>query len=606
MGFLGDIAKKVSSYIPKIELPKINLPNPVALAEKAVHVVQDTFQAATKPLVELASVIPNKAPAALKAVEQGFYNGINAAADKLGGELQSHGKVLEQAGKLLDGHLPFAKDIQALGQGAQALGHGIADAPENAVAMTSQVANRVENIGNSALGFLDQAKNFVADKANDVENAAKVGVDLLEKGATGIYNAGKDYLSGIAHAVDYKENIDKLGVGDKYKLGVGGSASVEGIKVYGQGSVEVAKNPDGSYTVSADGELGGGIYGEVGGKIGAKLNAEASATLGIGGKVEMKFKTADEAKKATEILLKQAAAAAVSNPTGPLAIAGPLVAQAIQPSSDELKFLANHVSAVELRGNVAGELAATLGIKDVAGINGSLKAKGEVTARLEFEEGKKPSVTIKQTLSGELAGSAGLRLTNGAAENSGGLPGANGKVEVTLGISQKYELPDHVDTKKLIGDPAGYLKEVAHEAVKSEEDKVTLEINGSGGVLGSGGGAKIEVEFKTNAQKLLETGFAEKALKGDFKGALSAVGSETEVDAKVTPYKTLGVSLSPSVSLMGFGVGVSLEATRTDMADQSWLQYKGNANEAAEQLKKGFEQFSPFLLQHGAPVIIRG
>ncbi len=605
MGLIGDIVNKAKTYVPKIELPKVNLPNPVALAEKAATMVKDTFQAATKPLVELASVIPNKAPEALKAVTNGFYNGINKAADKLGGELKEHGSTLEKAGKLLSPFLPIGKDIELLGRGAKALGTGIADAPENAVALSGEIAHRATNMGEAAMGFLSDAKKAVTEKLKEGSEVLNKGVELLEQGAKGIYAAGKEYVQGVADAVDYKTNIDKLGEGDKYKLGVGASGSVEGVKLYGKGSIEVEKK-DGGFVVSVDGELGGGIYGEVGGKLGAKVNAEGSATLGVGGKVEMKFATAEDAKKATEILLKQAAASAAASQPGAMSIPGQLVGAAIAPSKEELNFLTKNVSAVELRGNVAGELAGTLGVKDVAGVNAGLKAKGEVTARLEFTN--PPSVTVKQTLSAELAGSAGLRLTNGkegAENNTGGLPGANGKIEAKATIEQKFTLPAGFDKAALMKDPAGYVKDVASKVVKSEEDKITLELDAQGGVLGSGGGAKTEVTFSGKAEELRNSGYLEKMMKGDLQGALTAVGDKVEVAAKVTPYKTLGVSLAPGVSLMGFGVGVELEATRQDMADQPLYEYKGkNATETAKRLAQLSQQYSPYL-QNG-PVLIRG
>lgn len=605
MGFVGNIVNKAKSYVSKVELPKVSLPNPVALAEKATSMVKDTFQAATKPLVDLASTIPSKVPQAIKEVSNNFYTGLNKAADKLGGELKSHGSTLEKAGKLLDSvGVPFAKDIQTLGKGAQVLGKGIADAPENAVALTNEIGERATNIANSAMDFLGEAKKFAENTVNQGIEGVKQGVQLLETGAKGLYEAGKEYVQGVADAVNYKENIDKLGEGDKYKLGVGGSASVEGVKVYGKGSIEVEKK-DGGYVVSVDGELGGGIYGEVGGKLGAKVNAEGSATLGLGGKVEMKFATAEDAKKATEILLKQAAASAVSSQPGVLAVPGMIAGQAIKPSAEEMQFLAKNVSAVEVRGNVAGELAGTLGVKDVAGINAGIKAKEEVSARIEFSN--PPTVSIKTTLSGELAGSAGLRLTNGKEgheASNGGLPGANGKIEVKGSIEQKFTLPGNFDSGRLLADPGGYIKEVASQTVKSEQDKVTLEIDASGGVLGSGGGAKTEVSFSAKAEDLRNSGFMEKAMKGDLNGALTSVGDKVEVEAKVTPYKTLGVSLAPAVSIMGFGAGVELEATRQDMADKPAYEYKGTATDAAQRLNRAYQQFSPYLNQ--GPVYIRG
>lgn len=608
MGFLGDLVNKAKTYVPSIPIPKVSIPNPVALAQKAADTVKDSFTAATKPLVELASVIPNKAPEALKAVKNGFYDGINAAADKLGGELKQHGSTLEKAGKLLDGYVPFAKDIQTLGTGAKALGTGIADAPENAVALSGEIADRATNIGDAAMSILDDAKKAVKGKLNEGVEAVKTGLGLLEAGAKGLYEAGRDYVKGVGEAVDFKTNIDKLGEGDKYKLGVGASGSVEGIKVYGKGSIEVEKK-DGGYVVSVDGELGGGIYGEVGGKVGAKLNAEAQATLGIGGKVEMKFKTAEDAKKATEILLKQAAASAAESQNGALALPGQVVAAAIKPTPEELKFLSSNVSAVELRGNVAAELAGAVGFKNTLGINAGAKVKDEVAARIEFTN--PPTVSVKQTLSGEIAGSAGLRLTDGKKNADGrdvgdiGSLGAGGKIEAKASVEQKFTLPGSVDVAALQKDPVGYVKGVANQVVKSEEDKVTLEIDAQGGVLGSGGGVKTEINFKAKAEDLKNSQYLEKLFKGDVNGALTSLGNKIEVDAKVTPYKTLGVSLAPSVSIMGFGGGVELEATRQDMADQPLYEYKGkNATETAAKLAQMYQQYSPYL-QTG-PVYIRG
>jgi hypothetical protein len=171
-------------------------------------------------------------------------------------------------------------------------------------------------------------------------------------------------------------------------------------------------------------------------------------------------------------------------------------------------------------------------------------------------------------------------------------------------IDQKFTLPSNIDTSKLLADPSGYVKSVASQVVKSEQDKITLEMDASGGVLGTSGGAKTEVTFSAKAEDLRNAGFMEKALKGDLEGAMKSVGDKVEVEAKVTPYKTVGVSLAPGVSLMGFGVGVELEATRQDMADQPSYQYKGSATDAAQRLNRMYQQYSPYLNQ--GPLIIRG
>jgi hypothetical protein len=607
MGFFGDIAKKVTSYIPKIEMPKVSLPNPVALAEKGAEFAKDTFKAATKPLVDLGSVIPSAVPKAVKEVAHQWTEGLTKASDKLGHGLQNAGSLLETGGKMLGPFNPVGTELALLGASAKVLGQGVHAAPEAASYVSGVVSKEVDTLAKKGGDLFEQAKKLVDTGITD----AKKGLDIVGQGVTALKNTAVEYAKGIGDAVDYKKNIDSLGTGDKYKLGIGASATVYGVKGYGKGSIEVEKNPDGTFKVSADGELGGGIAGGLGAK-----NVEGSATLGLGAKVEFTAKTAEEAKQLTEILLKQAASSAAKSAGGGnpgLALAGQVAGAALAPTDAEMKKLTNAASAVEVRGNVAAEVAASLGIKDIAGLQAGAKVKEELSARLDFST-KPATVTLKTSLTGEIGAGAAIAPTNGkeGADGRGGaLPAAGGKIEGKVEIEQKYTLPASVDLAKLKSDPAGTIRQIAKDVAKTGEDKVTMTLDASGGVLGSGGGVETKVTLDTSAKRLGESGAIQKMFAGDMKGALRAAGDNTDAKIEVTPYKNLGISVAPGVMVGVFGGGVEFEASRKDMADKPVWQYpdsgqKLTASQAFDKLDGLLKKYSPYLIDSAGPPRIRG
>lgn len=612
MGLFDSVKRAVSSVVPKIQLPKPSLPNPVAIAKSAVHVVKDGFQAAAKPAVDLASsVIPSKVNAG--QVAHSWYDKLNKVADNFGGGLKQAGSVLEKGGNALAPFFPGARDIANIGRAAQASGKAIADAPENAV-HTAQLAHReVEDLYKRGVSLFEDAKQKVGQGVE----AAKQGLETVGHGLETLKNVAVEYGKGVADAVDYKTNIDKLGEGDKYKLGIGGSGSIEGVKVYGKGGIEVSKGADG-YTVAVDGELGGGIYGQLGATLGGKASIDGQATLGAGGKVEFKFATAEEAKRATEIMLKQAAVSAASSAVGnnPLGfVAGQVAQHTLGPSAADMKFLADHASAVELRGNVAAEAAATLGFKDAFGANVGLKGKAEYSVRLDFNRkdasgnALPPQASVKQAYTIEAGGGAGIDVSNGkegGEKNGFGLPYVGGKVEMKLEAEQRFTLPSSIDKSKLQSDPIGTLRGIASQVQASEEQKVTIGLDGQATAVGKGGGLAAEISFSGKVDDLMKSGYAEKLAQGDLQGALRALGDKTQVEAKLTPYAQFGVSMAPGVTVMGFGVGAELEATRKDQLDPSKCPtYSGTATQAWDMLSREYQKYAPYM-RTGLPPQLRG
>ena len=563
--------------------------------------VEKTVEKTAVNLAKDAYDIAKNAPAALGAGVEATVSGlvpsktqvahawsvISDASMRFGGALSAAGSTVEAGSKALSPFVPFAGEGVLIGGAVKGLGSAVTAAPEKAVSLVHE-AQDLEKKGEA---FLHRAE-AVADQGI---KAAKAGLETVKNGLEIAKNGVTNFVNEVAHAVDYGHNIDELGDNDKYTLAVGGEASVEGIKGYGKGSIEVEKNEKGKYVVSADGELGGGVYGEIGGKIGAKLDAEASATLGVGGKIEMTFDTAEEAKKATGILLKQAASTAVSVEGNQLLPgAGLLAGKALAPSSDEMNFLADHTSAVELGGNVAGEVAGCVGLKDVAGLFGSAKVKDEVAVRIELKdekgEPKKPELVVKQTATGEAELGAGLKL-GGREENGMAAAFAGGKGEASVEVEQRFTLPN-VKRGDLLAHPLDTVRNAASSMVKTEKDKVTLGLDVSGQALGSGGGLEVEASYEGNFADLQKSAVAA-LVKGDVNGALKTLDGKDSLELKFEPYATVGVACSPEISIMGFGVGMEFEATRKDYAEKpARKEWKGSPSELGDKLNK---QLRPYI-----------
>lgn len=492
-------------------------------------------------------------------------------------------EVLNEASTLLSKHGPVAKELKSLGDGAAKLADRAKTA---AIDEAGQLATEATGLAHKALGVWDKAKAL----EGQVEGTAKKGVELGKKGIDKVVGAATGYINKVRAAVDYGKNIDSLGAGDSYRLGVGASASVEGIKGYGQGSIQVSKGSAGKFTVAVDGELGGGVYGELGGKAGVNASVSGAATLGIGGKLELKFDNPEDAKKATGILLKQAAAAGMSGAAGPL---GVLAGQTMAPSEAEMKFLGDHASAAELKGNAAAQVSAALGFKSVLGATGFAQVKAEDGVRLEF--GKPPKVTVRQELSADLSASAGAKIgkskTDGARKQ--GAFGAQGTVLASATVEQSFTLPSSLDLNKLKHDPVGTVKSVASQVAKSEQDQVTFSVDASGSAATKRGGLVATASYSGNANALASSGALQQLFKGDLKGALSAAAKSSNVEVAVTPYENVGVNYQPKVSVMGFGAGVSFDATRKDVRRPPLFEYSGGdaaKNQAAfDQLGKMFE-----------------
>ncbi|MBI5496055.1 MAG: hypothetical protein HY904_13610 [Deltaproteobacteria bacterium] len=526
----------------------------------------------------------------------GPFGLLRGAADRLGGALDRAGTALQDGGRVLQqAGVPGGSALVDVGREAQSAGHAVSGAPDAAVRTAGELHTRANDLANRGEQLLEGAREGVREATRPVMDALQQvgrGVDTLRQ-------AADQFGRTVGDAVDLRRNIDALGPGDKYTVGLGGNASVEGGKVYARGSIEVERRSDGRYTVSAGGELGGGVYAELGGRAGMRASGTAEATLGAGGRVEMTFDNAADAERASRILARQAASSAVGAAGAASGIpgstlAGTAASQALAPPPADMQWLARHTSAVELRGNVAGEIAGGLGLADqntrLLGAFGRGAVRAEEAVRIEFTGGRPSSLVTRSQFTADLQGGAGVGLQTGRANDGAATGiGVGGGVQAQATMERRYTIPAGINGDDVMRDPRVLLR--AGDAMqRTREDRLTLTLDAQGQAVGNAAGTRAQVVMTGNTDRIAEAAIRRLAQR-DLPGAMRAAGDGVRVEANATPYTQTGISVSPSISVMGFGVGIEAQAIRQDVADRPTWQASGTATQAADE-------FARFVREH--------
>jgi hypothetical protein len=414
-----------------------------------------------------------------------------------------------------------------------------------------------------------EEKSFLSKMKDGFDGAVDKGKQLVDKAEDKLVelkDKAGEFVDDWKENLDSDKQIDKLGKGDKYTLSLGGDLSVEGVKASAKGTIEVSVNNDGKYVVTADAELGAGLYGQLGASVVANASVDAEAMLGVGGKVEMKFDSPEEAKRATDTLVRLSSPAVATLKGG-------------APSKEDMNLLTGNLSAIELKGNGAVELSGKLGVGVQNAANLGLSAKGELKSelslRIEFGKDKKPSVSIKQEISGQ--------FDAGAQAVAGNVKGValQGTIKGSVQIETKLSVPDDLDTAALLKDPMGTLPQTELKAVETIST-VTAQAEGQIGTRKDGIEGKLVI--KNSGAKMLESGAMADALRGDYAKALEEAAGAEQVEVSVTQYDKHGVSASAQLKAFGFGGTLDIASRRTDKADSPMMSYKGSAKEAGAAL----------------------
>jgi hypothetical protein len=446
-----------------------------------------------------------------------------------------------------------------------------------------------------------------------VRNAGHGAVDEAQKRLGQVKDAALDQLNDLKNKIvdigDIDQHIDALGKGDKYNVSLSADACfpVYGVpvKVQGKGELEISKNKDGEYVVSAGGEYGAGIWKEVGTKAGVDgatrdSKGEAGILAGQGGKVEFKFNTAEEAKQGAEALLRLA----VMGPAmaGGAAARTPGITAGI---ASDAAFLKPHLAAVELSQKATAALKGELGLGQVRGVSVSgnlgVEANMESTMRLEFPKPGSfdlpPVLVMKQKLSGKAAG--GLEFT--PPGKLGGKFGGEikGEFKPTLEVETRIPLPKGTDVPKLLTEPSGALGPGGKYLMNNATSKVTLTYEFEGGVGGKvkngpqvaiANGRELKLEVTLNWKDLSNSGAMDHMLHGRVPQALQAAGDKVQVKAWDTSYVVYGGKVSVGAKVVGYGAEVNLAGKRKDIAEGELApDFEGTGTQAARKLFLGEE-----------------
>ena len=238
--------------------------------------------------------------------------------------------------------------------------------------------------GSKTINFIGDVAGGAPGPVGDVlEFAAENGLKLAGQARGVVRNFVRDRIDDTFHIGDRIHNKN-FGVNDSFTLG-GSVSAAFGIDAGASSEIKVTHTKDG-YTVSS----------ELNAHVGAGL--EVNGDVGLGGRAEFKFTSAEAATKAALILAGVNASAA-----------SPLLAPALIPSGSDFNFLKNHLSSLDVTGSVAGTVDDKFGAGPVeAGVEAGAKIAN--TYRLEFEGGKPTALVRSTQFSLNVGADAALKL----------------------------------------------------------------------------------------------------------------------------------------------------------------------------------------------------
>lgn len=432
----------------------------------------------------------------------------------------------------------------------------------------------------------------LADLAGAGAQAVKDGTQRLVEGADrmleGIKTAGAER--------DIAKQVPTLQDGEKLNVTLGNSGELGPIRASSKGQLEVSREKDDAgnpvYKVTVDLESLSGVGKDL------MKSVKGGASLGGGGKVELSYSNPKDAQRAVELMQRTAT---VAEPNSPVQMGG-MRSAATGPELEELaKTVRENVSAVELRGTGASELAASYG---VGPINGEVGGKAQVSpaVRLEFtkDEAGKPAIDVVFKNTSQLEGGAGLglqvkgktgrKLEDGTPEEAGGglKPGANAKVTGKLEEEYRVRLPSDTSKEQLLQDPKGTLLAMPEKVRDSVKVKLTVSSESQVGAFGNGKGQTREVSVSGNLKDMVKDGSLIRLKAGDYEGGLRSGGDKLKVQEKSVDWKQTGIAFAPGINIGVAGGGFEFESTRRT-PEQPPQQRELNGAQKAEELRKARE-----------------
>lgn len=552
---------------------------------------------------QLAKKLPDENE--LMHLDDGFYDHVDNGGTPelmaaLGSRLEAYGKN-EAKDELFDrneGLLGWAKDrfddavglagdvLGAVGDATGAVVGFVGDAADGVMKVVGKAGEMAVDVAKGTVELAGDAAEFTKDQVMEAaEYAAKNGLKLAGSALNWVGDHARELA---ADALNIDGQLASLNsTGDSVTIGVGGKIGATVLQGGAEVEMKVTKTDDG-YEMTLTGQLSGGVFAGLSIPGMSEASAEANAT-GIAS-ATMKFSSLEEATKAAETVGGVGIAAAVGGPAGALLTGA--------TAGDEIKFIGDHFQkgsiGLELSASAKAELGSTAGL----GFGGSIEGTITNGARIEVEKGKPPALVLEQSVNaeGSLALGGPVKIPSlGGQLNGGSIDGS-----ATISAETRVPLPEGFNLGDLAKDPAGAMKRVGSNAIENATTKLSLDVDVHAGVsteglglnLGADGGLAIELSAEAKTKDIV--GALSTALKGDLGGALTQLGTKTNLDLSVSSYTESGFKIDETIKVPGFTIGVKAENTLRDETER-W-KFEGTP---AELAARGFDLFSKLQLKVG-------
>lgn len=543
---------------------------------------------------QLAQKIPDESE--LMHVDDAFYEHSDAGGENhlmaaLSARLQAHGKD-EANDELVDRHegsllgdvwgatggklINAAVDVVgAVGDGLGAVTGFVGDAAEGVLNVVGAAGEMAVDVAKGTVELAGDAADWTTETVTAAaEYAAKNGLKLAGEALNWVGDHARDMA---AELLDIDGQLAQLNSpGDSMTMSVGGSIGATVLQGGAEVEMQVTRLEDGGYEMTLTGQLSGGVFGGLSLPGFPSAEGEANAT-GIA-TATMKFDDLDGVTQAAETVGGIGIAAAVGGPAGALLTGA--------TASSEIRDITDHFESGSVGIELSAEAKASLG--ETAGLGAGGEISGTVTtgARLEITKGQPPALVLEQSIEAEGSLALGLPVdipALGGKLNGGSIDGsASVSAETRIPLSAGMNLAD------VVSDPVGAIKDVGQSVIDNSTTKLSIDIDVSAGVateglpidFGSNGGLEISLSGEAKTKDLV--GALAKALSGDLSGALTLLGTKTDLQVDVNSYTESNlVDIDENISVPGFTIGVKAQDTVRDETDV-W-SFEGTPAELAAQ-----------------------
>ena len=477
------------------------------------------------------------------------------------------GKLVSAAGDL----------VGAVGDGLGAVTGFVGDAADGVMKVVGKAGDMAVDVAKGTVELAGDAASWTAEQVSDAaEFAAKNGMKLAGAALNWVGDHARELA---AEALDVDGQMAKLNSpGDTVTMAVGGKIGATVLQGGAEVEMKVTKTEDG-YEMSLTGKLSGGVFGGLSLPGFPSAEGEANAT-GIAN-ATMKFKTLDEVTQAAETVGGIGIATAVGGPAGALLTGA--------TAGDEIRDITDHFQSGSVGLELSAEAKASLG--ETAGIGAGGSVSGAVTtgARLEITKGQPPALVLEQGI--EAKGSLALGAPVSIPSLGGKLNGGSLDGQATVSAETRIPLPSGMSLSDVVSDPVGSIKKVGQNVLDNTTTKLTLGVDVSGGAalegVGISGKGGLEVELSGEAKTKDLAGALGQAMRGDLNGALTTLGTKTNLSVDVNRYTQSDlINIDEEISVPGFTIGVHAQDSIRDETDV-W-SFEGTP---AELAKQGFDLF---------------